>query len=205
MIINIIGDCDKRPVLYTVMKICQSLGDVLLVSSSSRLMRLSDTQASYGHYQNCMVTVTQEGIDDFFDNFEYDLADFEFVIIDNIISADADIYIYVEGMTQSENELDMLEYIEEYETIKLYKGHLIDGKTLYHLEEFEALKNMCPIGTSIASRVAQILAPKFAPSKANKETTKKYVENFTKIAMAQNPTPDTESRKNKSILNKIKR
>ena len=87
MVINIIGDCDKRPVLYTVMKICQTLGDVLLVSSSSRLMRLSDTNASYGHYQNTMVTVTQEGIDDFFDNFEYDLADFEFVIIDNIISA----------------------------------------------------------------------------------------------------------------------
>ena len=46
MVINIIGDCDKRPVLYTVMKICQTLGDVLLVSSSSRLMRLSDTNAS---------------------------------------------------------------------------------------------------------------------------------------------------------------
>lgn len=198
MVINIIGDCDKRPVLYTVMKICQTLGDVLLVSSSSRLMRLSDTNASYGHYQNTMVTVTQEGIDDFFDNFEYDLDDFEFVIIDNIISADADVYIYVEGMTQSENEADMLEYIEKYETIKLYKGKLIDKNTLYHCEEFEAMRNMCPIGQAIATKVAQILAPHFG-------VTGKNVEQFTKIAMTMNPTPDTESKKRKSIVNRIRR
>lgn len=198
MVINIIGDCDKRPVLYTVMKICQALGDVLLVSSSSRLMRLSDTQSSYGHYQNTMVTVTQEGIDDFFDEFEYDLADFEFVIIDNIISADADIYIYVQGMLQSENEIDMLEYIDEYETIKLYSGKYIDKRTLYNCEQFEALRDMCPIGTAIATKVAQILGPHFGK-------TGKGIEEFVKIAMTQNPAPDTESKKAKSIVNKIRR
>lgn len=185
MVINIIGDCDKRPVLYTVMKICQTLGDVLLVSSSSRLMRLSDTRESYGHYQNVMVTVTQDGIDDFFDNFEYDMADFECVIVDNIILAEADVYLYVEGMTMSESESEMLEYIDKYETISLYKGHLLGRDTLYRCEEFEALRNMCPIGQAIAEKVGKALAP----------YTKASAEQLTKMAMQQNPTPDTSSKK----------
>ena len=71
MIVNIIGECDKRPVLYTCMKILQNIGDVLLISNSSRLMRLSDTRDIGGHYQNTMIAVTMDGIDDFFDDFKY--------------------------------------------------------------------------------------------------------------------------------------
>lgn len=158
MIINIIGDCDKRPVLYTVMKICQSLGDVLLVSSSSRLIRLSDTRESYGHYQNTMVAITQDGIDDFFEDFMYDLTDFEFTIIDNIVSAEADLVIYVKGMVESDNEKDNLEYIENYETIDLYKGHIVDANVMLRCEEFEALRDLCPIGNKVAEKVAPIMA-----------------------------------------------
>ena len=76
MIINIIGNCDKRPVLYTVMKICQTLGDVLVITNNARLLRLSDTWDSFGHYQNTMIAYTQEGIDDFLDDFAY-LIDFD--------------------------------------------------------------------------------------------------------------------------------
>lgn len=157
MVINIIGDCDKRPVLYTIMKICQSLGDVLLVSSSSRLIRLSDTRDTYGHYQNCMIAITQDGIDDFFEEFVYDITDFEFIIVDNIVTADADLVIYVAGMTQSIQEHDNLEYIDNYETIELYRGRLLDASTMLKCEEFEALGNMCPIGTKIAEKVANAL------------------------------------------------
>lgn len=158
MVINIIGDCDKRPVLYTVMKICQSLGDVLLVSSSSRLIRLSDTRESYGHYQNTMIAITQDGIDDFFEDFMYDLSDFEFVIIDNIISADADVTIYVKGMLESEAEKDAIEYIDNVEVIDLYKSKLLSATTLYRCEEFEALRTMCPVEPKVADKVAPIIA-----------------------------------------------
>ena len=158
MVINIIGDCDKRPVLFTVMKICQSLGDVLLVSSSSRLIRLSDSGESYGHYQNTMIAITQDGIDDFFEDFMYDLTDFEFVIIDNIVAAEADLVIYVKGMIESDNEKDNLEYIEDYETIELYKGRVIDANVMLRCEEFEALRDLCPIGSKVAEKVAPIMA-----------------------------------------------
>ena len=184
MIINIIGDCDKRPVLYTVMKICQTLGDVLVVTNSTRLVRLSDTRDSYGHYQNSMIAITQEdGIDEFFANFDYDLDDFENVIVDNIPLAEAELTIYVEGLTQSETEADLLAYIEGYKTIKLYKGNLIDGKTLRNCEEFEAFRTMCPIGSKIANKVAIILA----------EAYNKPVSVFEKIAMQPNPAPATDN------------
>lgn len=158
MVINIIGDCDKRPVLYTVMKISQTLGDVLLITSSSRLVRLSDTGVSCGHYQNTMVAVTQDGIDDFWEEFIYDVSDFETIIIDNMVSADADLVIYVKGMTESENEKSNLEYIDSYESIDLYKGKLIDAATLMRCEEFEALRDLCPINNKIAEKVAAIMA-----------------------------------------------
>lgn len=158
MVINIIGDCDKRPVLYTVMKICQSLGDVLLVTSSSRLIRLSDTGESYGHYQNTMIAVTQDGIDDFWEQFIYGVSDFEFIIIDNLVSADADLVIYVKGMIESEAEKDNLEYIDSYETIDLYKGKLLDATTMIRCEEFEALKDMVTVNTKVAEKVSTIMA-----------------------------------------------
>lgn len=184
MIINIIGDCDKRPVLYTVMKICQTLGDVLLVSSSSRLIRLSDTHESMGHYQNTMIAITQEGLDDFFDEFKYDTTDFEFTIIDNIIAAEADIFIYVKGMAESDFEKDNLEYIDNYETIELYKGRLLDASTLYNCEEFEALKDMCVISNKVAEKVAPIMA----------KLLNKDVKHILKIATT--PTTTKQAKKN---------
>lgn len=188
MIINIIGDCDKRPVLYTVMKICQSLGDVLLVSSSSRLIRLSDTRESYGHYQNTMVAITQEGIDDFFEDFMYDLTDFEFTIIDNIVSAEADLVIYVKGMIESDNEKDNLEYIDNYETIDLYKGRLVDSNTMLRCEEFEALRDLCPIGNKVAEKVAPIMAKYL-------NTDAKKILGLATVTTSTHPTKVTSNNK----------
>lgn len=182
LVINIIGECDKRPVLYTVMKICQSLGDVLVVSNSSRLNRLSDTRESQGHYQNTMIAVTHEGIDDFFESFPYVMEDFEFIIIDNIVSAEAHLTIYVEGLIKSELEEDLLAYIEDYVTIPLYKGNLLDKYTLRNCEEFESLRNMCPIGPKIAARVAAAMATRFG----------KPAKNFEAMALAHNPAPATD-------------
>lgn len=188
MIINIIGNCDKRPVLYTVMKVCQTLGDVLVVTSSSRLLRLSNTRENFGHYQNTMIAVTQEGIDDFFDNFQYDLSDFEYTIVDNITLGEADLVIYVEGLIKDESEMDTLEYIDEFETIELYRGRLFDAKTMYNLECFEAYANMQPIGSKVAEAVCKIL------SKAFNKDYKMLLE----IAMQEAPLPDTSGKRNMS-------
>lgn len=166
MIINLIGDCDDRPVLYTIMKMCQSLGDVLLVTGDARLVRLSDTGESMGHYQNCMIGITYEGIDEFWEEMPYDVSDFEYVIVDNIIDGNADVVIYTKGLLESEAEHDNLEYIDDYTTIELFTGGYLDSKTLYRLEEFEAYKTMCPISQKLAQKLAKVLAePMKTPEK----------------------------------------
>ena len=158
MIISVIGDCDTRPVLYTMMKICQTLGDVLLITANTRLIRMTDTRDSGGHLQNCMIGIADEGIDDFFENFEYLDTDFNYVIIDNLMSADAEGVIYVRGLTESEDEKMQLEYIDEYTTIDLYKGKLCDSKTLFKCEEFEAYMNMCTINSKLTQEVAKAIS-----------------------------------------------
>lgn len=169
MRINLIGECDKRPVLYTLLKICQGMGDVLLITSSSRINRLSDTRDTYGHYQNTMIAVTHEGLDDFLENFVYDLVDFNYVIIDNIIDADADLTIYVQGYVQSEWEKDNLEYLDSYATIKLYSDKLLEATTQYKLEEFESLRDMCVVAPKVAAKLATILSQATGVSAKNLE------------------------------------
>lgn len=159
MIVNIIGECDKRPILYCVMKIFQEFGDVLLLTSSSRLVRLSENGLTGGHYQNTMVNITQDGIDDFFEQFDYNTGDFDFIIIDNIISVDADLSIYVEGLEVSENEQYTMSLLEDYQTIRLYKDKLVEPTTLYKMEQFEAYHDMCPMTPKIINEVAKVLAP----------------------------------------------
>lgn len=159
MIINIIGACDKRPVLYTCMKVLQEFGDVLLITSSSRLMRLSDNGESCGHYQNTMICVTQDGIDDFFDQLKYSPDDFDYIIIDNVVSVAADATIYVEGMKTSENDEYTLSMLDDYSTIKLYKDKLVESQTLYKLEQFEALADMCPMTPKVVTAVCKTLSP----------------------------------------------
>lgn len=181
MVINIIGDCDRRPVLYTVLKVCQTLGDVLLVTNNTHLNRLSDTGETYGHYQNIMVGLTQESIDDFLEEFDYALNSFAYSVVDNIPLVDADVYIYVEGMIKSENEKDNLEFMEGYKTIKLYPSKAIDAKTMLNLERFESLRDCCPIGAKVAEAVAKVLS----------EPLKMETKAFVDIAMQYNPTNDT--------------
>ena len=185
MIINIIGNCDKRPVLYTVMKICQTLGDVLVITNNARLLRLSDTRDSFGHYQNTMIAYTQEGIDDFLDDFNYDFNDFEYTIVDNIVLAEANLTIYVEGLLKDESEMDLLEYIESYQTIELYKGNLLGPKTLRNLECFEAFANMQPISAKLAERVSVLLG----------EALDKDPKMLQEIAMQEDPSPDTSGKR----------
>lgn len=158
MIINIIGECDKRPVTYCVMKILQALGDVLFITTSSRLVRLSDTGESGGHYQNTMIGVTTDGIDDFFSEFNYTRNDFNNIIVDNVVEAEANLTIYVEGMQMSENENYYLSLLDNYKTIRLYKGKLIDGTTAYRLEQFEALRDMTPMNAKVIKAVAAALS-----------------------------------------------
>lgn len=161
MIINVIGSGDNRPVIYTLLKICQCLGDVLLVSPRDYIYRLSNTEESLGHYQNILVAQTTEGIDDFYTDFQYDISDFSYTIVENLLDAKADLTIYVKGLDTSVEE-DVLEYVENYVTIDLYNPLVHKGFPMLCIEEFEALRDLCSMPESIASEVCHAIAKAFA-------------------------------------------
>ncbi len=175
MIISVIGDCDKRPVIYCLLKILQEFGDVLYVSSDSRVLRLAENRQQFGHYQNVMVAYTQDGFDDFFDDCGYTPGDFNAVLLDNVECVEADLVLYVAGMVQSEFELAQLEYIEEYVTLNIFSRSLYDGTTAKRVEAFEAYANLYPMSSKIVSAVVSAL------SKLNLAP----VKTLTKIALRE--------------------
>lgn len=172
MIVNVIGDCDKRPVIYTLMKVFQTLGDVLFVTNNSFFRRLSNTGDSGGHFQNVMIAFTNGGVGDFFDEFRYDYEDFSYVILDNVVEAEANLTIHVYSMLDSETTKDTLEYMEDVVELGLWNNKSI-GQAYVACEKFEAFGVMLPMPIGIVQPIAQLIA---APLKAS-------VDNITKIAM----------------------
>lgn len=167
MIVSIIGDCDRRPVLYTVIKILQTIGDTLVISTDNRILRLSDTREDMGHYQNTMIAFAPEGIDDFLEEFTYSFTDFSNVIIDGMTSDEADQTIYVKGLMPSEEEEALLEYLEGYATIKLYEGKAATSAAFLNCEKFEAYRQMTPINATIGAEVAEALSKVAGTSATN--------------------------------------
>ena len=69
MIISVIGETDKRPFMYTLLRICQYMGDVLLVSDDRHYKRLieepeEDVEVYAGHFQNTFIVVTDKTPDE---------------------------------------------------------------------------------------------------------------------------------------------
>lgn len=171
MVISLIGDTDKRPFLYTLLKICQFLGDVLLVTNDRHLARLiedeeDDVEVIAGHFQNTLVVVTDATPDDARILVGYNNEDYEYIIYDNTLDADGDLILYIAGCEMSERERDMLEYLEEgtdYHTIPFGFGKKnnipYNGKMFYNCEIVEGKKVLIQIDSKISAALIKLLSP----------------------------------------------
>lgn len=118
MILSVYGHTDKRPIMFTILKVIQSLGDCLLVTQDRHYLRLLEEGETVGHFQNIMIVVTDSSPDEVFEEIGHNATDFEHVIYDGFIAGDSEHVIYVQGAMQSEEEEATLEYLEGYETIQ---------------------------------------------------------------------------------------
>lgn len=122
MQITLLGQTDKRAVLYTLMRMCENLGDCAVVTNDRKLMRLMEEGPSgQGTYRNIQIFVADTTPDDVWEDIGYAPSDFEFVFLDNIWSERTDFTIYVKGAGDEEEDrytLDMLEP-EDYVTVKM--------------------------------------------------------------------------------------
>lgn len=162
MVISVLGLTDKRPVLYTLMKLFQKLGDCCVVTSDIRATRLIDGE-NYGHFQNIFVAVTNASQDEVFADIGYTRQDFESFIFDcrDQVPDFSDIVIYVGGAgNKTEDEETLLEMVGDYKVINLGFGDKCIPYTVdmfKFVEQAEGLKHLGPAPAQIANRLATFL------------------------------------------------
>lgn len=169
MVLSIIGETEKRPFIYTLLKMCQTFGDVLLVTSDRRYARLieepeDDIDGMAGYFQNVFIVVTDSTPDEASMEIGYNLDDYECVIYDHKVDATGDCIIYIAGAEMSESENEMLSYLEEgtdYTTIGFGFGKNkipYTTKMFMNCELVEAKKVLLPIDPHITTAVAKCLS-----------------------------------------------
>ena len=124
MVITLIGQTDKRAVVYTMMKIGEYLGDCALVTNLHRFSRLTEDPAEdIGSYRNIDIFVGDFNADDVWDGIGHVPMDYDFIFLDNIYTEDTNLVIYVKGAGIDELDQPSLDALEpdEYVTVKMGK------------------------------------------------------------------------------------
>ena len=88
MQISIVGECDKRPFIYTLLDVCQYLGDVLFVTPDRSYEHFMEDKEKVGDiilgdFQNITIAISDHTPDDFLRSSGYDNESFDFIIYDN--------------------------------------------------------------------------------------------------------------------------
>ena len=163
MVITVLGRTDKRPVIYTLIKLFQKLGDTCFITPDLRATRLIEDGGNYGHFQNTFIAVTNASQDEVFADIGYTRNDFEHFIFDayDQIPDFSDLVIYVGGAgVKTEEEETLLEMAGDFKTINLGFGEKCIPYTVdmfKAVETIEGLKHLLPIHPQITSRLATFL------------------------------------------------
>lgn len=170
MVISVIGETDKRPFIYTTLKLCQFLGDVLFVTNSRHYARLIEDkeeglEVSAGHFQNTFIVITDKTPDDARIAVGYNNEDYDFIIYDNVLDPESDLIIYVAGCEMSEWEDYQLGYMDssDYVTINFGFGKKnvlpYNGNMFKNCEIVESKRTLIPIDSKISATIVKIFAP----------------------------------------------
>lgn len=173
MRIGVLGFTDKRPILYPLMKLLQSTGDVVVITDDRRFKRLLEDYASPGHLGNIMICVTDATPDEVWEEIDHSENDFDHVIYDlrDTLHEDIDMYIHVKGSDFEDGEKDFLECVDTYTSIKL----MYDGKpertketinlpiTLKLLSTLEVLENKNVLLPMPSKKINKVIAKLIAP------------------------------------------
>lgn len=160
MIISVVGDTDKRPVLYTILAMSTLLGDVWFVTNDRHFKRLLGEDIEEGNFNNILVSVADTTEDEVYSDLGHMKEDFDFIVFDNLAPSDADLVIFVQGEKISEDEQFLLDSIDKYETILLGFGKgcvPYTTKMFKQVEHTEACQCLCNIDAKLTAAVAKLL------------------------------------------------
>lgn len=156
MIVVCLGYADKRPVLYALMKLLQSFGDVAVVTQNRQLQRLLEDRNTSGHFNNIFIAVTDSTPDEVFSEIGYAPGDFDHIIFDSIDvlpdSYNTCIHCRSYGLTEHEKEtMGYIDYLVQYNFMyddKPEQGCVnipVTFQLIKSVEEFEAKKLLMPM------------------------------------------------------------
>ena len=164
MVISVVGRTDKRPVIYTLMKLFQALGDCCVLTHDRHLRRLiEDSGGDLGHFQNILIAVSDASPDEIFLEMGYRKIDFEYIIFDctDMIPDDSDLVIWVGGADGiTEDDETLLSMYPGYKECNLGfgKGSIPYTAEMFKAcEEIEGFKHLALPSPQIASRLATFL------------------------------------------------
>jgi hypothetical protein len=172
MIIVCNGYVDKRPIVYSLIKLLDAFGEVAVISQNKQLQRLLEDRSSSGFYNNTFIVVGEYTPDEVFSETEYKKEDFDHIIFDtyDTVPGDYDVFMHCRSFGMSDAEREIIEYISgviQYNFV--YDGRKEMGcwnipvtvPLIKSVEEFEAKKLMVPIQSKDLTRsISRLLAPK---------------------------------------------
>lgn len=163
MVISVVGMTEKRPFIYTLLKICQALGDTCLVTNKRHYKRLIENYENEGSYQNIQIYVTDATIDDVYEEIGHERSDFDFWIFENDPDLESDLIYYVKGFNMSEYEEMILDSLDNYTTVNFGFGKKdvikYNAKMFENCEIIEATKQLIEVSPSITKVVVDSIAP----------------------------------------------
>ena len=162
MQISVFGRTDKRTCIYTLMKILQPMGDVLVVTNNPYFKRLVDGESD-GFYQNIRIFVIDTTADEFWYDIGHSPEDFEYVILDNLFNESTDLTIYIQGAGKEAGDEDLFEAIEDMKVIHMGHGKNavpFSGGLMSKLEHIEYYKKLVAPSNEMLNILAKFLSEK---------------------------------------------
>lgn len=128
MQISIVGECDKRPFVYTLLDVCQYLGDVLFVTPDKSYEHFMEDKEEVGdivlgNFQNITIAISDHTPDDFLRSSGYDNESFDYIIYDNQVDASGSAIIYICTGDMTARERELLMFFNEADYITINYGH----------------------------------------------------------------------------------
>ena len=173
MHIAISGYCDKRALIYPLLKFLQPLGSTLLITDNTCCQRLVDDNRSLGHFMNVLVVVTSLTSDEVFEELGYKITDFDNIIYDvkNYFPENIDIKYGLFGEKVEPEEADFAEEFGPYTTKwllsalnKKIPGYVtipFSQQLCTYIEQVENFKALPPTVTDAdVKRLSKDLMPK---------------------------------------------
>lgn len=167
MIITVLGNTDRTPIVYTLLRLISTYGETSLVTNDSKLLKLSDSKASGGYYLDTQINCVEE-IDDydiyvesmFYTNFLYD----------GLVPFFSDILIYCSSTMMSKKEIKALSKYNANHVIplELYsdKNNFFDQDLKDRLAKFVKERNYDCVSEPLCAYLAHHISKMLGTSEA---------------------------------------